>query len=339
MGIRGLTGWIRWAAPSTIKKPNWEAFKGKKIGIDILGFLYRAKAQHKSIFIYLGQLLANCKRFDITPVPIFDGKPPDEKRGALKQRAELREKSDTKKKTLTTDLESVPMSETQRKVVKTEIAVLEQNSCYLTSEERDQAKQLFYACGVLFLNATGEADNLLAYFSKRGEFVAVISNDLDLLARGVENLLVPEDNALPGATSGWIHYSLPSILDHVNFHYTQFLEMCVLMGCDYTTGLKTLQYKSAFWAIKYSGNLDTTLTKLKITNSEPYTKAIGILQGVYETESTLMGTKQWDRWGSSVVGELEALEAFRKEQLLTLTTEDYTCLTQGLCKKVCADDS
>ena len=50
MGVRGLTGWIRWAAPQTIKEPVWADMKGKKIGIDVLGFLYKAKAHHQSIF-------------------------------------------------------------------------------------------------------------------------------------------------------------------------------------------------------------------------------------------------------------------------------------------------
>ena len=330
MGVRGLTGWIRWAAPQTIKEPVWADMKGKKIGIDVLGFLYKAKAHHLSIFTYLGKLIVRFKQYGIIPVPIFDGKPPEEKRETLKQRATLRIESDAKKKTLASDMDTVPMSEIQKSIVQTELAILEHNSSYLTSEERDQAKQLFYACGVLFLNATGEADNVLSYFAKREEFVAVISNDLDLIARGVETLLVPDDYALPGDKSGWKQYNLSNILTTVNFDYKQFLEMCVLMGCDYTAGNKTMAYKSAFWAIKYRGSLEKTLYKLGITDITPYMKAMEILQGVHETPESLLGEKQWMRWATGVPGiEKEALEIFRKVELHGLTEEEY-CLLQNI---------
>ena len=327
MGIRGLTGWIRWAAPKTIQEPVWTDMKGKKIGIDILGFLYRTKAQHQSIFTYLGKFVARCKQYGIIPVPIFDGKPPEEKREALKQRATLRIESDVKKKVLTADLDTVPMSEVQKSVVKHELSVLEHNTSYLTSDERDKAKQFFYACGVLFLNATGEADNVLSYFAKRGEFAAVISNDLDLIARGVETLLVPDDYALPGDTSGWKQYNLSSILATVEFTYTQFLEMCVVMGCDYTIGKKTMAYKSAFWAIKYSGTLEKILYKQGIDDTVPYMKAMKILQGIDETPESLMGEKQWVRWGAGMTGiEKEALEAFRKVELHGVSEEEYAII-------------
>jgi flap endonuclease-1 len=301
--------------------------KGKKIGIDILGFLYKTKAQHQSIFTYLGKLIAACRKYGIIPVPIFDGKPPEEKREALKQRAALRVDSDAKKKVLAEDLDTVPMSEAQKSIVKHELSTLEHNSSYLTSEERDQAKQLFYACGVLFLNATGEADNLLSYFAKRGEFVAVMSNDLDLIARGVETLLVPDDYALPGDKSGWKQYGLTSILTSVNFTYAQFLEMCVLMGCDYTAGGVSMPYKSAFWAIQYRGSIDKTFRKLGIKDTAPYAKAMEILQGLHETPDSLMGEKQWLRWSAGVQPvEKEALDAFRKVELHGLSAEEYDLL-------------
>ena len=324
MGVRGLTGFLRWAASHTIKEPAWATFKGKKIGIDILGFLYKTKANHQSVFLYLARLIARFRQFGIIPVPIFDGKPPEEKREALKQRATLRAESDIKKKVLTEELSHVPMSEAQKSIVTKEINVLEHNSSYLTSEERDQAKRFFYACGVLFLNATGEADNVLSYFAKRGEFVAIMSNDLDLIARGVETLLVPDDYALPGDHSGWKQYNLSAILRAIEFDYRQFLEMCVLMGCDYTAGIKSMQYKSAFWAIKYRGTIEKTVEKLGTKNLPLYMKAMVILQGTEETPESLMGTKQWERWSvGEVPKETEALDAFRKDVLAELAAVEY----------------
>ena len=331
MGIRGLTGWIKWAADPSIKEPNWAQWKGKKIGVDILGFLYKAKAQHYSPILYLGRLIAAFKKYDIIPVPIFDGKPPDEKREALKMRSELRIRSDTLKVELKKDLDSSTLSETQRLIAESELRVLEQNTSYLTSDERALAKQLFYACGITALNAAGEADNVLAYFSRREELAAIISNDLDLLPRGVQTLLVPDNYALPGDKSGWVEYNLTAILEHAQLSYPQFVEMCVLMGCDYTAGLKSFPYKAAYWAIRYRGDMCATLRHFQIQSTEPYTKATEILKGVSETQESLMGEKQWEKWATpGHTLETEALAEFRKSYLADLPLTEYELLCNSV---------
>ena len=69
MGIRGLTGWIRWAAPSAIKTPNWASFAKKRVGIDILGFLYKAKSNKTHPITYIAHLIAKCREYNIIPVP------------------------------------------------------------------------------------------------------------------------------------------------------------------------------------------------------------------------------------------------------------------------------
>lgn len=329
MGIRGLTGWIRWAALSTIQEPDWEKWKGKTIGIDILGFLYNAKARQQCPFLYTANLIVACREYNIHPVPIFDGKPPEEKRGALLQRSKLRHESEAKREHLNKDIQTVEMTVAQREVLETEVKKLEKRTLYLTSDERDQVKQLFYACGIVSLNATGEADSVLAYFSKRGVFDAVMSNDLDLLSRGVETLIVPENYALPGDVAGWTQYSLSSITRAVGFNYVQFVEMCVLMGSDYTVGQPSLPYKSAFWAIKYRGSIQLSLLKLGVADMSAYVRAIGILRGDDETQETLMGEKQWEKMsGSQPRCEPETLMTLRKTYLESMPEEKFTRLTR-----------
>lgn len=330
MGIRGLTGWIKWAAPSSISKPDWEAYKGKKVGVDILGFLYKTKAQRSCPILYMARLVAAFRKYGIIPVMIYDGKPPDAKRAALKQRSELRESSEVKLKVLEGDLATVPMTAEQRSVIEEKLKTLSLNSSYFTSEERDLTKQFLYACGVLSLNATGEADDVLAYMARRGEFAAIISNDLDLLARGVETLLVPDNYALPGDIEGWICYNLTPILNVVGFSYEQFVEMCVLMGCDYTVGHKSLPYKSAYWAIKYRGEIKKTFEALGISHAEPYLEAIERLKGNCETIDTLMGEKQWAKLASGPPRiEHDTLQLFRKGPLYSLDKSYYDTILHG----------
>lgn len=330
MGIRGLTGWIRWAAGETIQIPNWSDYCGKTIGVDILGQLYKIKAKAGCPILYMAQFIASCKKLNINPVFIFDGKPPDAKRAALKQRSDARNASLESLKALETNVAPYVETAAEKAALENRIKALATYTSYFSSEERDLCKQLCYAAGVISLNATGEADDVLAHLTRKGYFAAVISCDLDMLPRGVQNLFVPSIDSMPGSTEGWTVYNLPTILRHVSFSYDQFVEMSVLMGSDYTVGAQSLQYKSAYWAIKYRGELLKTLEVLGVVDETPYFEAINRLKGLCETEESLMGEKQWNKL---IVGcpyvERESLELFRSSPLKLLSDDLYAALHGG----------
>jgi len=336
MGIRGLTGWIRWAAPAAIKSPNWASFTKKRVGIDILGFLYKAKANKTHPITYIAHLIAKCREYNIIPIPVFDGKPPDEKRETIKQRNEARLKNDQKIQQLSNDIENVDMTPEQRELLKREMGNLAVGSIYVSTDERDEVKRLLYASGVLFLNANGEADNVLAYLMRRGELDAVMSNDMDLLARGVHTMLVPSGIGVPGDTTGWISYELNNILNHAGLSYLQFLEMCVLMGSDYTNKSKSLPFKQSYFTIKYKGNLHKALESLNIKDFLPYDRAIDMLNGLNETAESLMSSKQWMKWGMWKNGDKDAistetvyLDTLRDAQLKNMDAEEFRKLFQS----------
>lgn len=327
MGIRGLTGWIKWAAGQTIREPNWSEYSGKTIGIDILGQLYKIKAAKCCPILYMAQFIASCKKLNINPVFVFDGKPPDAKRDVLKLRSAVRSESIETLRLLETNV--VPYVETpsEKAALETRIKALSTYTSYFSSEERDLCKQLCYAAGVTSLNATGEADDVLAYLTHKGYFAAVISCDLDMLARGVENLFVPGLNSMPGETYGWTVYNLAIILKHVNLSYDQFVEMSVLMGSDYNIGARSLPYKSAYWAIKYRGELLKTLEVLGVEDETPYYDAIHRLKGCHDTIETLMGEKQWNKLSIGCPSiERESLELLRTGPLKVLSYDLYDSL-------------
>ena len=306
MGIRNLQHWIRWTVPQTVQAPKWSTFEGKRVGVDILGFLYRAKSCGVYPIVFVAQMVAACKRLGIQPIVVFDGKPPSEKQKILEQRTNTRTTSRIKKSLL----ESEGGADCNSESMKKELEKLELNSTYFTSEERDQVKQFLYACGVLSLNASGEADNVLAYFSRKGWISAVLSSDFDLLARGVETLLVPDGNSLPGS-SGWKQYTLSTMLLLSDTTYDQFVEMCVLMGSDYTAGMRTIPFKTAYWTVKHSGSIEYTLARYNIRDTRPYARAKQILVGTTDTEDTLMNAKQWEKWrGVHPNVEIETLTTF-----------------------------
>ena len=307
MGIRGLQNWIRWTAAPSVRAPDWTKLVNTRIGIDILGFLYRAKARGIYPIVYVAHLIAMCKRMDIEPIIIFDGKPPTEKQRMLEQRTALRAESNRKKSAI------LQTSSTDDPGVEKELRKLELNSTYFTSEEREQVKQFLYSCGVLSLNASGEADNTLAYFSRKGWVSAILSSDFDLLPRGVETLIVPVNDELPSENTGWKQYTLTTILQTSDLSYNQFVEMCVLMGSDYTSNMPVIPHKTAYWTVKHSGSIEYTLARFNVRDTTAYGRAKQILVGATDNESSLMNEKQWEKWraGSPPV-ENETLLEFAK---------------------------
>ena len=268
MGIHGLASWIHWAARSTVKTPDWAAFEGKTIGIDILGFLYKWKHGKQSPFLQLARMIAAFQHAHIRPVFVFDGRPP-----AAKTQSVVTAVPPAQAVISTDRTFRFPSNRT--------IAPLA-----ISSAERDEVKQFLYACGVMSLNAEEEADDVLGAFARSGDFAAVISHDFDMLARGVEMLLVPKPYALPGDADGWSAYSLSAIEHAASLTHDQFVVMCVLMGCDYTEGLPDMPYCRAYWLAKREGAAALTEAVQQ--------GALLRLKGV--TGKPLMGAKQWEKW-------------------------------------------
>jgi len=331
MGVIGFLGWLSWLDKEhRTEDTSWNKYRGMKIGIDILGFLYKAKSRRQSTMLYVARLVAACRRHGILPVPIFDGRPPSAKLPLIEERALHRQDAEDRRTVLEHDLQTVTMSEFQRNKVVTEVNRLNVASIYLTSEERELIKQLFYVCGIRPLNACGEADPVLAYLSKSGDLAAVISHDMDLLARGVETLLVPEAYALPGDVSGWTTYSLSAVCKKAELSYDQLVDMCVLMGCDYTHGGLRIPYRTAYWLIKHHGTLKGVLHDRNITDTHMYDDAVRILKGGDDSPDTLMNERQWLKWEAPPCDvELDILYSLRPTILKSLSNSDFQLLHHG----------
>lgn len=310
MGIHGLASWIHWAARSTVSTPDWKEYVGKTIGIDILGFLYKWKHGKQSPFLQLARMIAAFRRARIRPVFVFDGRAPAAKTATHNPSASP----------LTNSIITTMTDRTFRFPPSRNISPLAINAI-----ERDQVKQFLYACGVLSLNAEEEADDVLGAFARSGDFTAVISHDYDMLARGVETLLVPKPYALPGDIDGWSAYSLSTIQRAASLTHDQFVIMCVLMGCDYTDGIPDTPYCRAYWMAKREGE--------DALREAAQQGAVLRLKGI--TGKPLMGEKQWEKWyAGAPPPEPETLAHW--PQLDVLERRDFvdlygssTCNTQG----------
>ena len=98
MGVKLLSKLLKTQCYDESKQIHLSSLFGKKICIDVSIYLYRYKSQNTLIeSFYL--MCSLFKHYNIKPIFIFDGKPPESKKHELQKRKKNREECEKNMKT------------------------------------------------------------------------------------------------------------------------------------------------------------------------------------------------------------------------------------------------
>lgn len=248
-------------------------------------------------------LVVRLREAGIEPVFVFDGRPPVVKSPVTERRREERAAARAEVAAATAAIAEKPdMSETER--VEHEIRAAEATARAPTvgRSDRDRLKKFLYAAGILFVTPHGEADDLLALLVRTGAVSAVVSTDMDMLARGVRSLVVPDT---PDATV-LTEFSLDTILTGLRLTYRQFVDACMLMGSDYSAGSARYEPSVAVEAAR-RGVWDISGAEFDV--------GAGLLRGEGVTLESLLAASQLEKWTAGAPArEPEALAVFCEEE-------------------------
>jgi hypothetical protein len=288
MGIRGLAGYLKWKSPTSRKNIQWAQHADKRWIIDCSCLLYRARAAGLEPLSVIAGLVVRMRSAKIEPIVVFDGKPPSVKSETLEQRRAVRSVALKELSDIQTELKDTGLSSLERAEKEIRISELHAKAPQVSSRDRDELKRFLYACGVLFITASGEADDILAYLARSGFVHAVVSTDMDMLARGVPLLIVPETNDATVLTE----LRLDAVLSDLCLRYEQFVRACVLMGTDYMgRDWKTMEPRFAVDAVKRSEMwMDAS------GGYERMEKAVEILRGDNVKWEDLLSECQHEKW-------------------------------------------
>uniref|UniRef100_A0A3Q2WHN7 Zgc:110269 n=1 Tax=Haplochromis burtoni TaxID=8153 RepID=A0A3Q2WHN7_HAPBU len=106
--------------------------------------------------------------------------------------------------------------------------------------------QLLKYLGVPVIQAPGDAEALCAQLVREGTVHAVASEDMDTLPFGA-NILIRQLNAKKDEV---IEYSLPKLLEKLQIGRKEFVDLCILLGCDYCEKIPGLGPKRALTLIQ-----------------------------------------------------------------------------------------
>ena len=299
MGIRGLGGFIKWKLPHVRKSLKWPVPVPSiktRWAVDCSCLLYRARGSNLSPLTVIASLIVRMRRAQIEPIFIFDGRPPAAKAEVVDQRRCQRQVMHAEmsaiSKSLTEhaeDLTSGEKAEMERRH-----ADLQRKAPTVSSGDKDEIKRFLYACGILFVTATGEADDVLAYLCRNGTVQAVVSTDMDMLARGVPLLVLPETNDAAVLTT----IRLTDVLSGLQLQYLQFVDACMLMGSDYSSkGWRSVEPRLAVEAARRGVDWSTIDVSGSVCSIMEH--GIALLSGNGVTWEQIVSEKQrakWDAW-------------------------------------------
>ena len=179
-----------------------------------------------------------CKLLEagIKPVYVFDGKAPNLKAGELEKRKERREEADRKLKEAQ-ELEDVK-----------EINKFSKRLVRVTRQHNEDCKKLLKLMGVSIINAPGEAEAQCAELCKEGLVYGVATEDMDGLTFGTHRLI---RHLSSGSTDKVKEYALDKVLEGFGLTQSQFIDLCILMGCDYCESIKGRKAKFDFANFDY----------------------------------------------------------------------------------------
>ncbi|CAO3633000.1 unnamed protein product [Mucor hiemalis] len=185
----------------------------------------------------------------IKPVYVFDGKPPVMKSGELAKRKERKEDAQKKldEATETGNLEDI--NRFTKRTVK------------VTREHNDECKRLLKTMGIPYVEAPCEAEAQCAELAKSGKVFAAASEDMDTLTfktpRMMRHLTFSEARKLPID-----EIDLDKVLEGFGFDMTQFIDLCIMMGCDYTETIRSIGPKTAYNLISKHKTIEEVLKNL-----------------------------------------------------------------------------
>ncbi|KAG7450492.1 PIN domain-like protein [Guyanagaster necrorhizus] len=270
MGIKGLTGLITEHAPNAIKEHEIKNLFGRKVAIDASMSIYQfliAVRQRDGEMLQndSGETTSHLMGFfyrtirivenGIKPAYVFDGKPPELKKGVLSRRLarreEAKEEGEEAKETGTTE----DVDRFSRRTVK------------VTREHNEECRRLLGLMGIPVVVAPSEAEAQCAELARGGKVYAAGSEDMDTLTFSapilLRHLTFSEAKKQPIS-----EISLKLALEGLDMDMSQFIDLCILLGCDYLEPIKGVGPKSALKLIRERGDLKTIIKDLRAKQAE-----------------------------------------------------------------------
>jgi 5'-3' exonuclease len=234
MGIKLLNKFLKENCKSTnsIYTMHMSKLQGKRIVIDVSIYLYKYESDNTLIeSIYT--MISIFRHHNITPIFIFDGVAPTEKKELIESRLQKKRIAENEYYKLKEMSRECSDNTSEKNEIEEQMNSLKKKFVYMNKIKINKIKQLFDYYGMTYFDAPGEADQLCAWLVINKLAWACLSDDTDMFVYGCNRVLryfsLINHNA--------VLYDYENILKELDVDHDVFKEICVLSGTDYGEGV------------------------------------------------------------------------------------------------------
>ncbi|KAE8358757.1 flap endonuclease 1 [Aspergillus caelatus] len=271
MGIKHLYQVIAENAPDAIKAGDIKNHFGRKVAIDasmsIYSFLIAVRSEGQQLMSdtgettshLMGMFYRTLRMVDngIKPLYVFDGAPPKLKSGELAKRtarkAEATEAHEEAKETGTAE----------------DVEKFSRRTVRVTRDHNAECKKLLKLMGIPYIDAPTEAEAQCAVLARAGKVYAAASEDMDTLCFEapilLRHLTFSEQRKEP-----ILEIHLSRALEGLDMDRKQFIDLCILLGCDYLEPIPKVGPNTALKLIREFGSLEKVVEHVENDPKKKY---------------------------------------------------------------------
>ena len=272
MGIKELKKLLKEKIPDYLENIPLSKFRAKRIAIDISTWAYANYSIAWNIVVGQTDVLEGppnendvlmilfekclelvCKFLNhgVTPVFIFEGVAPPEKQKVKQKRKENKTKKQESVLDLNNELSLLkldPLSMNPLQIAKLRDKYL--NAGFIGGNDLQQLEEMLSAIGIPNFKARSDAEKLASFLCREGIVDAVYSTDTDNLVYGCSLWLIEfsgtkvlpiqnfkgeiEKRQVPVLQGVYLN----KVLEGLHLSFSDFVDFCILAGCDYNEKLK-----------------------------------------------------------------------------------------------------
>lgn len=264
MGIKQLFTIIKENAPDAIKTGEIKNHFGRKVAIDasmsIYSFLIAVRSNGEVLTNEDGQTTSHLMGMfyrtlrmvdnGIKPLYVFDGAPPKLKSGELARRYQRKQEA----------LEG--LEEARETGTAEDVEKFSRRTVRVTREHNEECQRLLKLMGIPYIIAPTEAEAQCAVLARAGKVFAAASEDMDTLCFDspilLRHLTFSEQRKEPIQE---IH--VDKVLEGLDMERKQFVDLCILLGCDYLDPIPKVGPSTALKLIREHGSLEKIVEKMR----------------------------------------------------------------------------
>ena len=126
----------------------------------------------------------------------------------------------------------------------------------MNKKHSEEVIEMLKSIGIPFLVADGEAEEYCAFLQKNKYVDYILTEDTDSLTFGGDSILFN----VPKSKNNFYLCKLNPVLVGLGINHAQFIDFCILCGCDYTCTIPKIGPVTALNIIKTHGSIEAFIS-------------------------------------------------------------------------------